>query len=111
MKIKNSVEEYLNQIRPYFKDIINNFKKSDMWKIQITIVINFISSMDNGEKHVMHSKSDGIEIMMNDEADEFIKKIFDSLKNRYQNNQWKVVNLSSMMFIYCIMSKNKPELW
>ena len=87
MKIKNSVEEYLNQIRPYFKDIINNFKKSDMWKIQITIVINFISSMDNGEKHVMHSKSDGIEIMMNDEADEFIKKIFDSLKNRYQNNQ------------------------
>ena len=87
MKIKNSVEEYLNQIRPYFKDIINNFKKSDMWKIQITIVINFISSMDNDEKHVMHSKSDGIEIMMNDEADEFIKKIFDSLKNRYQNNQ------------------------
>ena len=60
--------------------------------------------MDNDEKHVMHSKSDGIEIMMNDEADEFIKKIFDSLKNRYQNNQWKVVNLSSMMFIYCIMS-------
>ena len=104
MKIKNSVEEYLNQIRPYFKDIINNFKKSDMWKIQITIVINFISSMDNDEKHVMHSKSDGIEIMMNDEADEFIKKNFDSLKNRYQNNQWKVVNLSSMMFIYCIMS-------
>ena len=87
MKIKNSVEEYLNQIRPYFKDIINNFKKSDMWKIQITIVINFISSMDNDEKHVMHSKSDGIEIMMNDEADEFIKKTFDSLKNRYQNNQ------------------------
>ena len=87
MKIKNSVEEYLNQIRPYFKDIINNFKKSDMWKIQITIVINFISSMDNDEKHVMHSKSDGIEIMMNDEADEFIKKFFDSLKNRYQNNQ------------------------
>ena len=87
MKIKNSVEEYLNQIRPYFKDIINNFKKSDMWKIQITIANSFISSMDNDEKHVMHSKSDGIEILMNDEADEFIKKIFDSLKNRYQNNQ------------------------
>ena len=34
----------------------------------------------------MHSKSDNIEIMINDEADEFIKEIFDSLKNRYQNN-------------------------
>ena len=34
----------------------------------------------------MHSKSDNIEIMKNDEADEVIKELFDSLKNRYQNN-------------------------
>ena len=32
----------------------------------------------------MHSKSDNIEIMINDEADEVIKDIFDSLKNRYK---------------------------
>ena len=34
----------------------------------------------------MHSKSDKIEIMINDEADEVIKELFDPLKNRYQNN-------------------------
>ena len=34
----------------------------------------------------MHSKSDNIEIMINDEADEVIKKLFDSRKNRYLNN-------------------------
>ena len=34
----------------------------------------------------MHSKTDNIEIMMNDEADEVIKELFDSFKNRYQNN-------------------------
>ena len=34
----------------------------------------------------MHSKIDNIETMINDEADEFIKKLFDSLENRYQNN-------------------------
>ena len=34
----------------------------------------------------MHSKSDNIEIMVNDEADEVIKELFDSLKNKYQNN-------------------------
>ena len=34
----------------------------------------------------MHSKSDKIEIMINDEAYEVIKEFFDSLKNRYQNN-------------------------
>ena len=34
----------------------------------------------------MHSKSDNIEIIINVEADEVIKELFDSLKNRYQNN-------------------------
>ena len=34
----------------------------------------------------MHLKDDDIEIMINDEADEVIKELFDSLRNRYQNN-------------------------
>ena len=34
----------------------------------------------------MHSKNDNIEIMIKDEADEVINELFDSLKNRYQNN-------------------------
>ena len=37
-----SVEEYINKIRPYLKGIINDLKKSDPWKIQLTITINFI---------------------------------------------------------------------
>ena len=64
------------------KDIINNLKKPDTWKIQLTIANNFISSIDNDEERVMHSKSNNIEIMINDEADE----LFDSVKKRYQNN-------------------------
>ena len=34
----------------------------------------------------MHSKIDNIKIMINEEADEVIKELFDSLKNKYQNN-------------------------
>ena len=34
----------------------------------------------------MHTKSDNIEIMISEEADEVIKKRFDSPKNRCQNN-------------------------
>ena len=34
----------------------------------------------------MHSKSDNTDIMVSDNADEIIKKRFDSLKYRYQNN-------------------------
>ena len=65
---------------------MNNPKKFDTWKIQLAIANNFISSIDNDEERVMHSKSDNIEIMINDEADEVKEELFDSLKNRYQNN-------------------------
>ena len=77
-----SVEESLDKIRPYLRDIINDLKQPDTWKIKLTITIYFISSKDyNDEECVMHSKSDNTEIMISDEADEA-----DSLKNRYQNN-------------------------
>ena len=56
-----SVEEYLYKIRPYLKDIVNDLKKQDTWKIQLTIAIISMSSKDNEEEHVMHSKSDNIE--------------------------------------------------
>ena len=80
-----SVKEYLNNIRPYLKDVVNNLKKSDTWKIQLTIAVNFISSKDNHEERVKHSKSDKTEIMINDRTYEVIKEPFQSLKNRCQN--------------------------
>ena len=47
----------------------------------------------------MHSKSGNIEIMINDEAVEVIKELFDSLKNRYQNN-FKSMKGSQLVFDY-----------
>ena len=59
-----SVDEYLNKIRPYLKkDFINNLEKYDM-ENSITVVNSFISSIDNDEEHVMHSKSDNICFVM-----------------------------------------------
>ena len=94
-----SVEEYLNKIRSYLKDIINNLKISDTWKIQLTIANNFISSLDNEEECAIHSKGDNIEIMINDGAEEVIEKLFDSLKNRYQNNL-ELMKVSEFIFDY-----------
>ena len=94
-----SIEQYLNRIRPYLKDIINNLKKFDMWKIQLTIANNFISSIDNDEERVMHLISDSIEIITSDEADEAMKELFDSLKNIYQNNL-KSMKGSEFVFDY-----------
>ena len=56
--------------------LINNLKKSDTRKIQLTIANNFISSIDNHEERVMHSKSDNIKIIINNESDEVIKELF-----------------------------------
>ena len=78
-----SVEEYLNKIKPYLKNITNDLKESGTWKIHLTITINFISSKDDNDE--MHSESDSIEMMMNDEAEEVIEELFESLKKRYQN--------------------------
>ena len=47
-----------------------------MWKTQLTITINFISSKDNDDEHVLHSKSDNTQIMINDKADEVIEELF-----------------------------------
>ena len=65
------VVEYLNKSRPCLKDFINNLKQSDKWKIQLTIANNSIFSLDKDREFAVHSKSDDIEILINDKADEF----------------------------------------
>ena len=56
-----------------------------MQKIQLKIANNFISFIDNDEEHLIHSRSDNIETMINDEATEVIKELFDSIKNNHSD--------------------------
>ena len=83
-KNKNlSVKEYLNESKSYLKDVITDLQKSSTWKIQLTIAVNFISSEDNDEEQVMHSRSDNIEVLAYDNVNEVIKEIFELLFSRY----------------------------
>ena len=44
--------------------------------------------------------------MMNDKAYEIIEQLFDSLKNRYQNNLESIKgSFSLIMFSYCIINE------
>ena len=54
-----------------------------MQKIQLIIAINFISAKDTDEACIMHSKSDNIEIMINDKAYKVIEELFQPLLDRY----------------------------
>ena len=96
------VEENLDKIRPYLKDIVNYLKRSDRWKIQLKITINFISSKDdNDQERVM--------IKISDEADEVIRSflIHSKLDIRIIFNQWEVVSLFSIMITYGIIKDLK----
>ena len=77
------VEKYLNKSRPYLKEIINDINKSDTWKIQLTVTVNFLFFTDNNEGRVTQSKSDNIKIMINYKTDEGIEELFDWLIKKY----------------------------
>ena len=77
------IKEYLCETRPYLKDIISHLQKSDIWKIQLMIAINFVPRTDTNEQREMHSRSDNItsRVMIEQEV---IAEISESLVNRYQ---------------------------
>ena len=64
--------------------MINNHKTHGEWKIQLTMQITFISSLDTGEFRIMDSKSDNVEIMMGSKTDNTIKELFESFLKKYQ---------------------------
>ena len=72
-----------------------------MWKIQVTIAINFISSEDNGEEVLLNAKSNKKEIMIKDKADEVTKKILKLIIKRYQNMS-KISRRGSDFIFDCI---------
>ena len=64
--------------------MIDNHKAHSEWKIQLTMQIIFVSSLDINEKRTMHTKSDNIQIMNGTEISEAINKLFNSFLRRYQ---------------------------
>ena len=79
-----SIKEYRNKITLYFVDIKNDLRKSDTWKNQLPIAINFVSSKDNDEERIIHPSSHNIQFMIYDNKDKIIEGLFESVLNRYQ---------------------------
>ena len=90
-------KEYLDMIRPYLSDMIDDHKIHGKlkvhsgnkiidyeipreWKIQLTTKINFVSSKcDIDETRYYAYKSDNVDILMGSETDEIIEELFESL--------------------------------
>ena len=98
-----SLDEYLKKCKPYLRNIIIDLQNSDTWKIQLTIAINFISSKDFEEEHIMNSKSKNIKFY--NDVNEVADKLFDTLGSRHQGNletSWRGSNFifDSVQLIY-----------
>ena len=59
---------------------------------------NIICSKGNVEECVMHSKSDIIEILINDKADEVIEEPFQSLLSKYEIGLETWIRVSNFIF-------------
>ena len=93
-----SPEEYLDMIRPYLRDLINDHKptmeltnkanssdtKRGEWKLQLVMRNNCISSKDFEETHTIYSASKPIKIFMGSNTDDVIDILFDTTLKRFQ---------------------------
>ena len=68
------------------RNIIIAPQSSGTWENQLTIGINFISSKDAEEQHLMHSRGNNIKITFYNVANEVAGELFDSFCSRYQQN-------------------------
>ena len=97
-------------IRPYLSDMINDHKTRREWKIQLKMLINFISSKDSDETGNLQTKSNNIEIMMDNETDEIIEKLLGSLLQNHQRDLEESMrrsefNLNSVHLLYYQLQK------
>ena len=93
-----SIKKYLNMIKPYLRDIIQDNKTQGELKIQLILIINFISSKDSDEIRTMHKKNNNIKIIMDNEIDEIIEKHFESLLQKYQEGLEEKMEVSEFVF-------------
>ena len=102
---KLSVKQYLYKIMPYLSDLINDHKtirnNSNKCKIQINMLVNFISSNDTGEIRTIFLWSDNKEIRSGNETDDIIKGLLNSFLTNYQNEMEVILYLK--VLIYCLI--------
>ena len=74
----------------------------DTMKIQLTIVINFISSKDIEEERVIYLRSKNIKFMSYNDANEVVGELFESLRSRYQGNLETSMRGSGSIFYFIL---------
>ena len=94
---KISVKQYLHMIMPYLSDLINDHKTNE-WKIQISIHVNFIPFNDTEETHTIFVWSNNEEIKLGNETNDIIKRLINCFLTNYQNEELILRNGSNFVY-------------
>ena len=94
-----SFTEYLNLIKPYLEDLINEKKNKDEWKLQLTAKISFVSlKPDSDETRLMYTRRNPAEFMNGTETEEIIESLYGSLLQTYNDNLQEKMKGSDFVF-------------
>ena len=94
-----SFDEYLELIKPYLDDLINVYKATREWKLQLSAEISFVSQEPGSDDtHIMYSRSIPEEIMSGSETEEIMEKLIKSLLQKYQDNLQNKMKGSDFIF-------------
>ena len=86
-----SVEEYLDKIKPYLKELTDIHKaiknNSKEWKVQLNAKIKNVSLDDPVDIRTFYVWSKNEEIRLGNETDDIVESLFNSFLNNYQKEQ------------------------
>ena len=92
------MRQYLNKITPHLYDLISDHRIARrVWKIQISMLVNFISSEDTGETRTIYVWSDNLSIMRGSDTDDIIRELFKSFLRNYRE-ELKIIKGSDFVF-------------
>ena len=93
-----SVKQYLKNITSHLYDLINDHRIARrVWKIQISMRVNSISSEGTGETRTIYVWSDNVSIMRGSDTVDIIREIFRSFLRNYQE-ELKIIKGSDLVF-------------
>ena len=82
-----SLKEYLNLTEKYLKELIEEYQLKREWKVQLTVEVNFILLKPGSDvTRIIYTRSDNIEKMFDDDNDDIIEQLFESLLKKYEEN-------------------------
>ena len=93
-----AIYEYFDKIKPYLKDMIDDYKCKGEWKIQLVMRMIFFSFIDKNETQVMHTKSDNVKIMNGTDTNDAAIELTKSFTKRYQEGLETKMKRSSYIF-------------